>query len=318
MIKDLRQLHAEFMEYSEFTRNVSPDTLRGYKASFELLMKKYPDLTPGTIDADVMTEFFRWLQRRERIVGRGIVQKGVKKSTIATYWRKLSKFFGWLQIKGGIRSNPLRSDEMEFPTVRYDDRKYLGRKEMEKILAAIAFHIPWKNNLVKTRNLAIVSLASNCGMRRGEMLSLKVLDVNLGRLQITVLGETSKSKRTRIVPLNSRAKRDLESYLLERRMRRYMTEYLWVSENYDGRLTSDGLRHVLAYISRESGVKFHFHQFRHTFAVNFLHNSGLNAYKLQDLLGHRTITSTATYTRCLPIETVRGEVERLGSLENTL
>ena len=71
-------------------------------------------------------------------------------------------------------------------------------------------------------------------------------------------------------------------------------------------------------IAKESGVKFHMHQFRHTFAVNFLHNCGQNSFKLQALLGHKSIVSTAIYTRCLPAEIVRADIERLARLENTL
>jgi integrase len=40
--------------------------------------------------------------------------------------------------------------------------------------------------------------------------------------------------------------------------------------------------------------------------------------KLQGLLGHRSIVSTAVYTRCLPPEAVRAELERMATLENTL
>jgi integrase len=52
--------------------------------------------------------------------------------------------------------------------------------------------------------------------------------------------------------------------------------------------------------------------------VNFLHNSSYSTLKLQGLLGHRSIVSTAVYTRCLPPEAVRAEIERMAVLENTL
>src|SRR5207245_4034567 len=120
---------------------------------------------------DTMAEFFKWLQTRDRIVGRGTKQ-GVKKSTVATYWRRLSKFFDWLKTRRYIEANPLKSDLLEFPTVRYDDKKYLHRADIEKILVAIQFNIAWKSNLVRARNLAIISMAFNCGLRRGELLGV--------------------------------------------------------------------------------------------------------------------------------------------------
>jgi len=137
------------------------------------------------------------------------------------------------------------------------------------------------------------------------------------RNELTVRSETSKSRMQRIIPLNTRARRDLEDYLEKRRKRHCTTEYLWISEKSDTKLTEDGLKHVIKMIVRESGIKFHIHQCRHTFAVNFLHNSGQNSFKLQALLGHRSIVSSAIYTRCLPTEIVRADVERLARLDNT-
>jgi site-specific recombinase XerD len=318
MQQDLRQLHTQFMDYSEFTRQVSPRTLHAYKESFELLVKRYPELTSDQINSDLLNDFFKWLQTRPRPVGKDDVRRGVKKSTIVTHWRRLSKFFGWLQAKGMLTANPLRSKEMQCPSVSYEDKQYLSRRELEKILGAITFTIAWKSKLLRTRNLAIFSVAVNCGLRRGELLALRVTDLDLVRNQVTVRAETSKSRNGRTIPLNSRVRKDLEEYLSERRRSAYRTEFLWVSENMDARLTGDGLRHLLGAIIDASGVRFHMHQLRHTFAVNFLHNSGKNAFKLQGLLGHRTIVSTAIYTRCLPMDAVRGDIERLGRLDNTL
>src|SRR5258707_10858861 len=100
MQTNLKELHAEFMNYARFSRRVSPDTLRGYDAAFHLLQKRYPDLSLAELTSETFSEFFRWLATRPRRVGKGEVRTGVKKSTIATYWRKLSKFCGWLERKG--------------------------------------------------------------------------------------------------------------------------------------------------------------------------------------------------------------------------
>src|SRR6266851_2372623 len=126
------------MCYSRFTRQVSPNTLRGYQDAFTLLLKRYPDITTAMISPEILTGFFEWLQTRQRVVGRGALRQGVKKTTIATYWRKLSKFFSWLVFKGHITANPLQNKALEFPRIRYDDRKYLERKDMQKILVAVS------------------------------------------------------------------------------------------------------------------------------------------------------------------------------------
>ncbi len=97
MKKELPQLFAEFIKEEEFSAKLSPETLRGYQSSFDLLLKIMPTTTLETISPKIMTEFFTRLEKRERVVGKNIKKKGVKKSTIATYRSKLNKFFEWLK-----------------------------------------------------------------------------------------------------------------------------------------------------------------------------------------------------------------------------
>lgn len=318
MATDLKQLHAEFLNYSRFTRRVSPSTLRNYKAAFDLLLKRYPDLSVDQISAESLSEFFRWLQSRPRTVGKGEIRQGVKKSTIATYWRKLSKFFGWLNRKGLLSANPLRAGgEMEFPRVRYDDRKFLSRDDVLKIYRAIGEEIRWNSEFIRTRNLAIIAVALNCGLRRGELLALKNNDIDFKSNELTVRGETSKSQLTRTVPLNSQVRRDLLAYMIERSKQQYLGPYIWVQGTRNPKpLAGQGFRYLVDRVRAASGVRFHMHQLRHTFAVNFLHNTGHNSLKLQGLLGQRSIVSTAIYTRCLPADLVRADIERIGNIEN--
>jgi len=297
---------------------LSPKTVENHEKAFELLLRRFPELTSNMLDEDHLTEFFAWLQTRRRMVGRGMSAAGIKKGTVATYWRRLNRFFGWLCMRRIIAQNPLRAEGMRCPKVYYEDKQFLERPQMERIMGAISFGIRWKNNLVRTRNLALISTAANCGLRRGELLALRVAAVDLVKNELTVEGATSKSRSTRTIPLNSRARADIESYLKERRASGYGTPYLWVSDREDRELAVDGMRRIVAIIGAKAGVKFHLHQLRHTFAVNFLHNTGVNSFKLQRLLGHRSIVSTAIYTRCLPVRGVRADLERLSDLTNTV
>jgi len=314
----LKPLHQEFMGYSRFTRQVSPNTLRGYENAFDLLLKRYPDITTATLTPELLTGFFEWLQTRDRIVGRGVIRQGVKKTTIATYWIKLTKFFSWLVLKGYLAANPLKDKALEFPRIRYDDRKYLESKDMKKILRAVSVTIQWQNDLIRARNVAIIAVALYCGLRRTELLSLKVSDVDMTHGRIIVRAETSKSQMSRTIPLNSEVRQSLTEYLDERSRSTilYTTPFLWVVGSKNAPLGSQGLSYLVKVLSAESQVKFHLHQLRHTFAVNFLHSSGHSSFKLQGLLGHRSIVSTAAYTRCLPPEIVRADLERMADVDN--
>jgi site-specific recombinase XerD len=255
-----------------------------------------------------MTEFFRRLETRSRHVGRGQERVGVKTSTVATYRSKLNRFFGWLKAKGQISENPF--DLMPYPRVEYEDRKYLAKAEVERIFSALALAAPWRRRLLRARNLALFSTLLYTGIRKGELLGLRITDVDLDRLELTVRAETSKSRVRRVVPINSRLLFALEDYLEERRKLPLQSDHLFTAASEMTVLTAEGVKHLVEQVKRLSGVGFHIHQFRHTFAVNFL-NKGGDIAKLKQLLGHRDIRMTSAYLRCLPTSAMRTDVESI-------
>lgn len=309
---DIAQLHKEFLAEQRYSTRLSEVTLRGYEQSFVLLREVMPDVSVDQLSPKFMTEFFRRLETRTRTVGRGLKKVGVKKSTIATYRSKLNRFFQWLEDKGFLKENPFTL--MEYPDVRYEDRKFLSRREIQKVFTTLALGLAQQNVFIQRRNLAIFAVLLYTGIRKGELLGLQVFDLDLQRRELTVRAETSKSRLRRIIPISSELKKLLHDYLSERIRRRLTTPYLFASSAHDDRLTADGLKHLVETVQRDSGVKFHLHQFRHTFAVNVL-NNGSDIAKLKQLLGHRDIRMTATYLRCLPTSAMRGDVETL-TLDN--
>lgn len=176
MKKDLLQLFADFIKEKEFSTKLSLETLRGYRSSFDLLLKIMPATTLETISPKTMTEFFTRLEKRERIVGKNIKKKGVKKSTIATYRSKLNKFFVWLKNNKLLKENPFT--KMQYPSVSYEDKKFLKKEDVEAILMAIDLKINWRNSFVQKRNSALICTLLCCGLRKSELLGLKVYDID--------------------------------------------------------------------------------------------------------------------------------------------
>jgi integrase/recombinase XerD len=251
-----------------------------------------------------MTRFFKILHERTRVVGKGKTKRGIKKSTVATYWSKLNNFFEWMRRKGLLGKNPFH--DMEYPTPSYEDRKFLKKVEIEKIIAAV--HLHSGSALLMKRNLVIFYTLLFCGLRREELLCLTIRDIDLERRILTVRAETSKIPRTRYIPLHSQLLFHLKEYLKERKQ--FTTPYLIVSSKQDDGLSFDGLKHLVAKINQCSKVSFHVHQFRHTFAVNFLNTSN-NIAKLKQLMGHKSINMTLVYLRSLPTKEMRGDIERM-------
>ena len=310
MTKDLRQLFDEFLLECEYAAKLRWETLRGYRATFELFLKLMPATALETLIPQTIAEFFRRLEKRERIIGR-VRKTGVQVSTVATYRSKLNRFFDWLVAKRFLKENPLRL--MAHPSPVYEDRKYLKKEWVERIITAVLVN-KWRNNFIRKRNAAIFYTFLCCGLRRGELLGLKTYDLNLDRKELTVRSETSKSKRQRVVPINSVALATLSDYLQERQRASYTTPYLFVSSNRDDQLTAEGLKHLVEQVIRLSRVRFHVHQLRHTFAVNLLKN-GCDIAKLKQLMGHTDIRMTMAYLRCLPTNAMKADVESL-TLDN--
>ena len=272
------------------------------------MMAVYPELTLDMLGPDAMTEFFKRLDQRKRIVGRGIVKQGIKKATVITYRNRLSRFFEWLKDRGELLENPFA--KLSFPAQRDASIQYLRKEEVEKIFTALAFTISWSDSLIKKRNLLLFSTLLYTGLRRGELLGLRLMDLDLEAGLLTVRGETSKSGVSRTLPINSKLMACLKDYLSERQQRHCTTPFLFVSGRRDRGFTADGLKHLVRQVSREVGIPFHLHQFRHTFAVNLLLR-GLDISKLKDLLGHRNIVSTVIYLRCLPRTALKKDLEGL-------
>lgn len=305
MQKGIAKLFQEFLYESEFVKKVRPETLRGYLHTFSLFSKIIPGISLSSLSPNDITSFFKTLQERKRIVGKGIVKVGVRKSTVATYSRKLNAFFKWLVMRGHIPLNPF--DKIRFPTPQYEDKKFLKRDEIEKIISAIHFSHN-KNILILKRNLVIFYLFLFCGIRREELCQLQVRDIDLERRLLTVRANTSKSGIERSVPIHPDLLMYLKDYLMQRR--KYTTKYLIVSNSIDNGLTKNGLKHLVEKLQMQSGVQFHVHQFRHTFAVNFLKTSN-NIMKLKQLLGHKSIAMTSVYLRCLPPDEFRSDIENM-------
>jgi integrase len=164
------------------------------------------------------------------------------------------------------------------------------------------------------RDMAMIGILTFCGLRRNELVLIEVRDVDLFSGFITVQPDTSKSKRMRKVPINLQLRMYLKEYLDERRRRGCKTSYLFVANARDRRLELPGLKHWVNRISKASGVKFHVHRFRHTFATN-LAMQDVGAVKIQKLMGHTDLKMTQTYLRSVSTEEMVEDVNKL-SFEN--
>jgi integrase len=305
-MENMQQLFQEFIVECQYARKLRSETTRGYKAVFHLFLKVMPEVTDiSALTPEMLNEFFRRIETRQRMVGKK-AQSGVKKSTIKTLWSKLNVFFMWLCNRGYILESPLKN--IKSPYVSYDDFRRLQDHEINKIYSAIVCHSA--NSLMSRRDTMMVSLLLFCGIRKGEFISLQVKDIDMYKTEITIRGETSKSKRTRVLKMHPTLVLHVKEYIKERNARNLKTEHLIVTTKKDAGLTRHGLQHWVKNLIIKSGVRFHLHQFRHTFACK-LCEANVNVFKVQKMMGHNDIAMTMRYVRSMRTQDMAEDIAQI-------
>lgn len=306
MKSDLQKHFNNYITECTFSACLRPETIRGYKAVFQLFLKVMHEVTSlEFLTSEMLTEYFKRIETRQRMVGKKL-KSGVKKSTIKTHWSKLNVFFKWLKEKNLIDENPLKN--IKPPRVTYEDFKRLEDNQINKIYGAI--NMLSANPFIKRRDTFMVSLFLFCGLRKGEFISLQTKDIDINKNEITVRAETSKSKKTRILKMHPTLVLHLKDYLRERNILGLKTEYLIASNRNDRGLSREGLKHWVQSLNEKSGVKFHLHMFRHTFACKLV-EANVNIFKIQKMMGHTNITMTMRYLRSLKPEDMGEDINKI-------
>ncbi len=142
----------------------------------------------------------------------------------------------------------------------------------------------------KPKYRAILLTMYAAGLRVSEAVALKVTDIDNRRMVIRV--EQGKGRKDRYVMLSPKLLGILREY-----WKAHRTEH-WLFPGAKGRhISTEAVRHVCKLACRASGLKKNVtpHSLRHSFATHML-EADVDLRKIQLLLGHRSISSTARYT----------------------
>jgi site-specific recombinase XerD len=157
----------------------------------------------------------------------------------------------------------------------------------------------------------IMTFALNTGLRQAEILDLTWDRVDLFRRTLTILEQKNKGKDT--LPLNAQA---LEVLKAKGRVRSIKSNHVFF--NSEGRRiqTRNVLRAFYSAVKKAEIEKFRFHDMRHTFATRLV-QSGVDLYKVQKLLKHKSPVMTQRYAHHYP-ESLRDGVEVLDKISTNL
>jgi integrase len=217
---------------------------------------------------------------------------GVKPATINRELATLKKAFNLARREWEwCTDNPVCRVSMERENNTRD--RWLTIEEEQRLLQAISLRL---------RDLIIFAL--NTGMRMGEILALTWAGVDLFRRTVTVF--RSKNGERRTIPINSIV---LDVLRRKYAARSRMTDLVFHSQAGTS-LDGSNIRHGLNAALRVAKIQdFHFHDLRHTFATRIV-QAGVDLYKVQRLLGHKSPMMTQRYAHHYP-ESLREGVEAL-------
>ena len=146
------------------------------------------------------------------------------------------------------------------------------------------------------RNRAILETLYSCGLRVSELCNLKLSDLYLKEKFIKVEGKGSKQ---RLVPISSRAIRELELYFPDRNeglIKPGYEDFVFISR-FGKNISRIMVFHIIKELAEQTGLKKTIspHTFRHSFATHLL-EGGANLRAIQCMLGHESIGTTEIYT----------------------
>ncbi len=300
---DLHQLLHDFLEYLELERNVSKLTIRNYKHYLKrflaFLRSKSPTpsgavaLTEATRPSDITPEKIReyrlFLSRY--VDPHGISLKRITQNYHLIALRSFLKFL----IKRGVKAVP--PETVELGKAESHSIKFLEREQIERLL-----NMPEISTPEGFRDKAILELLFSTGLRVSELVGLNRDQINLQRKEFGVIG---KGRRARVVFLSDTAAHWLGRYLKNR-------DDAWkpMFIRYSGKTPDEGdktgesrrlsarsvQRGVEKYVKKARlPVKITPHGLRHSFASDLL-ASGADLRAIQELLGHKNVSTTQIYT----------------------
>ncbi len=273
---------SEFIEYLLHEKKYSKHTVTAYKADLLSFLEFYQIEYDTSDIADA-----NYAQIRSWIVS--LVNDGVSNRTINRKVSSLKTYYKFLLRSEQIDKNPLarhqalkasKKLQIPFSTQEIEDvlKDLRGDKDFESI-----------------RDRLIVELFYATGIRRIELVNLKLSDVDINQKQIKVLGKRNKE---RYLPLLSSVCDTLSLYLSVR------SDLITGQEHSFLLLTKKGVkiyetlvyRVINSYFSKASSkVKKSPHILRHSFATHLL-NEGANLNAVKELLGHSSLAATQVYT----------------------
>lgn len=197
--------------------------------------------------------------------------------TLNNYRRNLSAFYTWLRKKHIVNINPVEDIEAYKEVKKPID--HMKQEELEQL----------KEGCTDKRDRALIEFLRCTGVRVGELISVKISDIDFKEGKVLVYGE--KTKKYRYVYLDAVAQNYILKYIEERGLDTKSNEPLIASERGGGHISDSAIRAILNRIQKDSklDINVYPHLFRKTVASMIVRRGG-TVIDAGDYLGHEDTT----------------------------
>ncbi len=275
----IKNLGKQFCEYSSYIRGYSGDTIKRYRVCINLYCSLSEIKKISEVNETNVRKFFY----------DGRTQRDWSTNTFITYHKSLLVFFRWCVQEGHLEQN--FAEDIEVPKLEKKLPPKLSRQEANRLLEVV-YNYPYKYRYLRYRNHAIFSVFLFAGLRKRELIKLKLSDVDLENMSIFVY--QGKGSKDRIIPIGSKLAESLEKYLIERKRLKKTCPEFFASLNRNCGFADSGIKRLVEKIRDSSEIPFTIHKLRHTFATLML-EGGCDIYSLSRMMGHADIKTTTIY-----------------------
>ena len=270
----------EYLEYLKYQKNYSDYTVLNYKNDilefFDYLSRE--SLNYKTIEYSDIRFYLMYLKE----------EKHDDNSSVSRKLSSLRGLYKYLANENIVKSNVFSL--VNAPKKSKKLPRYFEYNELEEL-----FLVPDTNTSLGQRDLLLLEMLYATGVRVGELVNIKVKDIDLGRRNIIILG---KGNKERFVTYGEYCEDILKRYLNDGYilLNKNNLDYLFLNNN-GGNLTERGVRYILDELIKKTSInkKISPHMIRHSFATHLL-NEECDLLTVQKLLGHESIKATQVYT----------------------